>query len=54
MALLGAMFRAAVDAHTSALGPLPSRDDIMGLSGPAFEAEDGLGRPSSMGALDGF
>lgn len=52
LSLLGALFKAAVDAHTNTVGSLPSRGDAVGVSGSSFDADDGIGHAATLGAMD--
>lgn len=45
LSLLGALFKAAVDAYTSTVGSVPSTDDAMAAPGTPFETDDGTGPP---------
>lgn len=55
LSLLGALFKAAVDAHTNTAGTMQSRGDPLGAPGSGFEGDDGTGAAaglSMMGSLD--
>ncbi|KAL8449073.1 hypothetical protein Emed_003425 [Eimeria media] len=41
LSLLGALFKAAVDAHISTVGSMPGRGDAGGASTSVFDADDG-------------
>lgn len=53
LSLLGALFKAAVDAYTSTVGSVPSRDDAVVAPGTPFETDDGTGSQAAPMGLDG-
>lgn len=52
LSLLGALFKAAVDAHANTIGSLPSRGEGIGASGTSFDADDGMGHAAPLGSMD--
>ncbi|OEH75568.1 DNA-directed RNA polymerase II subunit rpb11 [Cyclospora cayetanensis] len=51
LSLLGALFKAAVDAHTSTVGAVESRPDALGTAGSGFD--DGAGHTAPVTGLEG-